>query len=104
MIIQRGSFPSKLTVEFGPPPADPAPILARMERSRRNSQWLQAHWSDLLPQAIGKYVAVAGQEAFIADSPEEAWAWAAQAHPEDDAASVRYVNPHKGPKIYANRG
>jgi hypothetical protein len=104
MIIQRGSFPSNLTVEFVPPPADPAPIIARMERSRRNSQWLQAHWSDLLPQAIGKYVAVAGQEAFIADSPEEAWAWAKRIHPEDDGALVEQVNPPCGAKIYANRG
>jgi hypothetical protein len=102
MIIQRGSQPPQVTVEFGPPPADPSAVLARAERSRRNSEWLQAHWGDLLPQAVGKYVAVAGAEAFIADTPEEAWAWADRTHPEDDSATVRYVNPHRGPKIYAN--
>ena len=32
----------------------------------------------------GKFVAVAGQQAFIADTPEEAWAMAREAHPEDD--------------------
>jgi hypothetical protein len=74
MIILRGSFPSRLKVDFGPPPANANEILARMERARRNSQWLQAHWADLLPRALGKYVAVAGEEAFIADSPEEGWA------------------------------
>jgi hypothetical protein len=104
MIIKRGSFSSRLTVEFGPPPANAKEILARMERGRRNSQWLQTHWPDLLPQAIGKFVAVAGEEAFIANSAEEAWAWAARAHPEDDSATVRYVNPNRGPKIYENRG
>jgi hypothetical protein len=103
MIIQKGAMPSNLTVEFGPPPADPRPVLARMERARRNSQWLQAHWADLLPQAVGKYVVVAGEEAFIADGPKEAWALARHAHPEDDAATIQYVNPQPGPKIYANR-
>jgi hypothetical protein len=104
MIIQRGSVPSQLTVEFGPPPADARAVLARMEQAQRNSQWLQAHWADLLPQAAGKYVAVAGEEAFIADQPEQAWAWARQAHPEDDAAMVEYLNSQQGPKIYAHRG
>src|SRR3954447_21684348 len=104
MIIVKGGKLPELTVEVGPPPADPAPILARMERSRRNSQWLQAHWGDLLPQAVGKYVAVAGEEAFIADTPQEAWAMAKRAHPEDDSTTIHYVNPHRGPKIYAHRG
>jgi hypothetical protein len=104
MIIQKGSHPPKMTVEFGPPPADPTALLARQERSRRNSQWLQAHWADLLSLAMGKHVAVAGEEAFIADSAEEAWAMARRAHPEDDSATIHYVNPHRGPKIYAHRG
>jgi hypothetical protein len=104
MIIQRGSGWSKLTVTFEPPPADPSKILARMERSRRNSQWLQAHWADLLPKAEGKHLVVAGEEAFIADSPEEAWAMAKRAHPEDDSATIQYVSPDRGAKIYANRG
>jgi hypothetical protein len=32
---------------------------------QRNNEWLQAHWADVLPQARGKFLAVAGQEAFI---------------------------------------
>jgi hypothetical protein len=104
MIRQQGEQGPQLTVEFGPPPADASPTLARRERSRRNSAWLQAHWADLLPQAAGKYVAVAGEEAFIAETPIEAWAWARRTHPEDDAATVEYVNPQPGPKIYSHRG
>jgi hypothetical protein len=76
---------------------------AQDERGRRNSDWLQSHWADLLPQARGKFVAVAGQEAFIADTPEEAWAWAAKTHPEDDGALIRHVRVGQGPRIYANR-
>jgi hypothetical protein len=77
---------------------------AQFERAQRNSDWLQAHWGDLLPQALGKFVAVSGQEAFIAETPEEAWAWAARVHPEDNGTLVEYVRPTQGPRIYANRG
>ena len=71
------------------------------ERHRRNSEWLQAHWADVLPQARGKFLAVARQESFIADTPEEAWEWARKTHPEDDGAFVRYIRNDLGPRIYA---
>jgi hypothetical protein len=77
MIFGRpaGALP-ELTVTFGSPPtgAEAEVIRARQERSRRNSQWLQTLWDQLLPQALGKFVAVAGEEAFIADTPHQAWA------------------------------
>jgi hypothetical protein len=94
-----------LTVTFGNPPtgAEAEVLRARRERSRRNSQWLQTHWDQLLPQALGKFVAVAGEEAFIADTPQQAWAWVREKHSEDDTATVQYVDPRPGPKIYANR-
>ncbi len=84
-------------------PVEVARCMAQDERGRRNSDWLQAHWADLLPEARGKFVAVAGQEAFIADTHEEAWAMARKAHPEDDGALSQYVFPGKGPRIYACR-
>lgn len=85
-------------------PDEIARAQAQDERARRNSDWLQAHWPDLLPQARGRHLAVAGQEAFIADSPEEAWALAMAAHPDDDGALLQYVRPERGPRIYANLG
>ncbi|MGZ3397420.1 MAG: hypothetical protein ACXVB2_25215 [Isosphaeraceae bacterium] len=39
-------------------PVEVARCTAQDERGRRNSDWLQAHWADLLPQARGKFVAV----------------------------------------------
>ena len=75
---------------------------AQFERHRRNSAWLQAHWGDLLPQARGKFVAVADQEAFIAETPEAAWAWVEATHPQDNGALVQYVLTHRGPRIYAH--
>ena len=85
-------------------PAEVGPRLEQRERARRNSKWLQSHWPTLLPQAVGKFLVVAGEEAFIADTPQQAWAEAKAAHPADDGAFVRYVPSEKGPRIYANRG
>ena len=76
---------------------------AQDERHRRNSEWLQAHWAEVLPQARGKFLAVAGQEPFIADTPAEAWAWVDVTHPDDNGAIVRYIRPETGPRIYADR-
>ncbi len=84
-------------------PTEIARERAQHQRAKRNSDWLQAHWSDLLPAARGKFVAIAGQEAFIADTPEEAWAQAARAHPEDDGALCQFVFPHTGPRFYGHR-
>ena len=79
-----------------------ARVQAQDERHRRNNVWLQAHWGAVLPQARGRFLAVAGQEAFIALTPEAAWAWVDTAHPEDDGAIVQYVRPETGPRIYAD--
>ena len=76
---------------------------AQFERARRNSDWLQAHWPELRPRARGRFIAVAGQEAFIADTSEEARNMASAAHPEDNGMLVQYVLPGEGPRIYGNR-
>jgi hypothetical protein len=94
----------QFTIEVITDPAAVARGRAQDERAQRNSDWLQGHWKDLLPRARGKFVAVAGQEAFIADSPKEAWAWAACVHPEDDGALVQFVFATPGPRLYGNRG
>jgi uncharacterized protein YbdZ (MbtH family) len=76
---------------------------AQHERFKRNVDWLQAHWADLLPRALGKHLVVAGQEAFIADTHAEALAVAKAVHPDDDGSFGQYVLPHRGPRIYAHR-
>jgi hypothetical protein len=106
MILQRGGEPPLLSIEFvnEVDPAGAEQRRAQMERARRNSEWLGAHMVELLPEARGKFVAVAGEEGFIADTAEEAWAWARRAHPEDDGATVQYFRTDKNPRIYAHRG
>jgi hypothetical protein len=89
------------TLEIGTDPEEIALSRAQHERLKRNSDWLQSHWPELLPQALGKHLVVAGQEAFVADTSEEAWAMAEAAHPDDDGSFGQYVLPHRGPRIYA---
>jgi hypothetical protein len=93
-----------VTLEIVTDPEELARSRVQHERFKRNSDWLQSHWADLLPQALGKHLVVAGQEAFLADTPEEAWALAEAAHPGDDGSFGQYVLPHRGPRIYAYRG
>src|SRR5262249_38111077 len=69
----RQTTESQLTLEEVNDPAVIARCRTQDERVKRNSDWLQAHWAELLPQARGKFVAVAGQEAFIADTADTAW-------------------------------
>src|SRR5687767_7876061 len=106
VVFARGLPPAEVKLEFEEvtDPAEIARNRAQDERARRNSDWLEAHWPELLPQALGKFVAVAGQEAFISDTSEDAWAKAKAAHPDDDGAFCQYVWPSKGPRIYAHRG
>jgi hypothetical protein len=99
----RPEEPSTI-LEEGTDHEESARLRAQMERFQKNSNWLQDHWGDLLPQALGKFIAVAGQEAFIGDTTEEAWTKAKASHPEDDGAFSQYVIPHKGPRIYVDRG
>lgn len=83
------------------PPAEAAGTREASVQFQRNSFWLQQHWGELLPQARGKHLAVAGQEAFLADSAAEAIARARAAHPEDKGIHVYYLPTHQGPLIYA---
>ncbi len=94
----------RVIVEEVTDPEETARLRAQDERARRNSDWLQAHWPELLPRARGRHLAVAGQEAFIADTTEEAWRMARAAHPADTGALLQYVRPEQGPRIYASDG
>ena len=94
----------QFTIEEVTDPTEIARARDQTRRARQNSEWLESHWSDLLPQARGRFLAVAGRHAHIADNAEAAWAWVESAHPDDDGAFVQYVRAEKGPRIYAHRG
>ena len=96
-------MPGPITIEEMTDPVEIERFLRQHEQAVRNSAWLHSHWDDLLPAALGKFVAVAGQEAFIADDSSGACARAEAAHPDDKGLIVHYVRPEKGPRIYADR-
>ena len=89
------------TIEEVTDPGEIARFRAQDKRARRNSEWLQAHWAEIVPKARGKFLAVAGQRAFVADPPEETWALATAAYPEDDGVVEHYLRPERGPRLYA---
>jgi hypothetical protein len=105
MAARRGTVVEipTLPLEKVADPAESARVRAIIEQTEQNSRWLSEHWPELLPLARGKFVAVAAQEAFIADSAEEARAWARRVHPEDRGALVQYVFPTLGPRFYGSR-
>lgn len=92
----------KFVLEEVNDPAVAARLRAQHERARRNSDWLQEHWGEVLPQARGKFLAVAGGEAFIAEGLGEARGWAISTHPEDDGFLIQYVRPERGPRFYGS--
>ncbi len=91
----------KITIEEVTDPAEIAHSRAVEEAYRRNEDWLDAHRQEVLPRARGKILAVAGQEAFIAATIEEALAQAEAAHPDDPGVVCRYIFPEAGLRIYA---
>jgi hypothetical protein len=92
----------ELTIEVVDDPEVNARNRAIRDQFRANADWLSAHWSDVLPQAYGKYIAVAGQQAFISEDPLEAERLASSAHPEDRGILVKYVSSFKGPRLYGS--
>ena len=85
---------------------DPQELAAardRRDRFDRNEAWLQAHVAEIYGCYRGKYICIAGEELFVADTPDTAYASGKSAHPEDDGRFVRYIPKEKLPRVYANQ-
>lgn len=93
----------KFTIEVIDDPEFNARIHAQGVQFKKNLDWLSAHWADVLPQARGRFIAVAGQEPFFADDPLEAKRLAEARHPDDKGVLVQYVYPDKGVRVYGYR-
>ena len=83
-------------------PEELAKAQAQWERFDRNSAWLQAHAQEIYTRYRGKCICIAGEELFVADTPEEVLALASAAHPEDDGFFLHYIPREKVARIYAN--
>jgi hypothetical protein len=75
----------------------------QMASLRRNLDWLEAHAQAVYSQHRGRFIAIAGQELFVADSPTEALSLAQATHPEDGGAYARFIHKERLPRLYANR-
>ena len=94
---------ARIVVEEVTDPDENAAARARRERFDRNSAWLQAHVKEVYSRYRGKCICVAGEELFVADSPEDVLAQARAVHPEDNGSIlVRYIPREKIARIYAN--
>ena len=75
----------------------------RSEDHRRNWEWYQTHVLEF-GQHRGKHLCIAGQEAFVAETSQEAWAAARTAHPEDGGIFHFYVPERKAIRVDAYQG
>jgi hypothetical protein len=75
---------------------------AQEVRYTRNMAWLQAHAAEVYPQHRGKHLCIAAETLFVGETPEEAWARATAAHPEDDGRFLYYVPREALARIYAS--
>jgi len=83
-------------------PQELAEARARRNRFDRNEAWLQARAAEIYKCHRGRYICIAGEDLFVADTPEAAYASAKSAHPEDDGLFVRYIPKEKLPRVYAD--
>jgi hypothetical protein len=81
--------------------AEIATAKQQREQFRRNADWLQAHVPEVYSRHRGKYICVAGQALFVADTAPEAVGAARKAYPEDDGVLLRYIPREKMERIYA---
>ncbi len=84
-------------------PVELAKARAQRERFDRNAAWLQAHAHEVYSKNRGKCICIAGEELFVADTPQEANALGEAAHPDDDGSFVHYIPKEKIPRVYANQ-
>jgi hypothetical protein len=94
--------PAQFIIEEVTDPVDLAQARAQRELFDRNSAWLQAHIPEIYSQHRGKYICIAGEELFVADTAQEAIARARAAHPEDSGRFFRFIPREKVARIGVN--
>ena len=96
-------MPTPIVIEEVTDPGEIAKARAQRERFDRNATFLEAHAHEVYTRHRGKCICVAGEELFVADTPEEALALAHAAHPGDDGCFIRYIPKEKLARIYAHQ-
>ena len=94
--------PFPIVMEDVTDPEELARARAQRERFDRNFAWFEAHAAEIYERHRGKCIYVAGNELFVADTPEEVSARATAAHPGDDGGFIHYIPREKRARIYAH--
>ncbi|MCI0489825.1 MAG: DUF5678 domain-containing protein [Blastocatellia bacterium] len=71
----------------------------RLDRFRRNGEWLTEHGASLFEQYPGQYIATSEGEVFVSDDALEARRMALEKHPGDEPF-VQYVPRESYERIY----
>lgn len=95
-------FRPHITLEEVTETEDLAQAQQQHERFGRNFAWFQAHASEIYANYRGKCICIAGEELFVAETPEKAFALGTAAHPDNDGSFVHYIPIEKMTRIYAN--
>jgi hypothetical protein len=85
---------------------DPVVLAQAREQDARfalNWKWFEAHAMEIYRTHRGKCLAIAGQELFVGDTPDEAINLARSAHPHDNGLFTRIIPKERGARIYGNR-
>ena len=72
-------------------------------RFARNWVWFEAHASEIYASHRGKCICIAGEQLFVADTPEEALAKAVAAHPDDDGRFTRLIPLERLARLYVHQ-
>jgi hypothetical protein len=96
--------PSAIILEEVTDPAELDKAREQDERFARNWAWFEAHAAEIYASCRGKCICVAGEELFVADTPQEALAMAIAAHPNDDGRFTRLIPRARIARIYADQG
>src|SRR5262245_36050223 len=102
-MIRASKPPPPIIMEEVTDPAELAKARAQRKRFDRNSAWLQAHAPEIYARYRGKCICIAGEELFVADTPEGAVVRDRVVDPEDEGRFLCYVPREKIARIYAHR-
>jgi hypothetical protein len=98
VIFSRTPVP-EVTVEIETDPVEIERSRAQQAQADANWDWLRSRLVELAVGNRGRYLCVAGQQAFIADTPVEARRLAREAHPDDKGIVSHYFRTSTLPLI-----
>lgn len=84
-------------------PDELAKARAQDERFEHNWAWFEVHAAEIYAAHRGKCICIAGEELFVANTPEDVLALATAAHPEDDGRFTRIIPREKIARIYVDQ-